>query len=86
MHILGEEMNCASKVTEWQVLPHVMHQICKRAVCQRAQGLMCGPTLSQEHILVKQPLHVRNKLCNTTHKSRKVRTATVLAYSICHFL
>jgi hypothetical protein len=29
---------------------------------------MCCPTLSQQNILIKQPLHIRNKLCNVTKK------------------
>jgi hypothetical protein len=68
MDVLREQMNSTSKVTKWKVLPHMMHQISKSAVCQRTQGFMCGPTLSQEHILIKQPLHVGNKLCNATDK------------------
>lgn len=68
MNVLREEMHSASKIREWQVLPYVVNQVSKSAVCQGTQGLMRGPTLSQEHILIKQSLHVRNKLCNETKK------------------
>lgn len=68
MDIFCEKMNSTSKVREWQVLPHMVHQVSKCAVCQRAQRFMCGPTLSQQNILIKQPLHVGNKLCNVTKK------------------
>jgi hypothetical protein len=68
MNVLSEEMHGASKIRERQVLPYVVNQVSKSAVCQGAQGLMCGPTLSQQHILIKQSLHVWNKLCNETEK------------------
>lgn len=53
MDVFCKEMNSTSKVREWQVLPHMVHQVSKCAVCQRAQRFMCGPTLSEQHILIK---------------------------------
>jgi len=77
MDILREEMDSSSKVREWQMLPHMVHQVSKCAVCQGAQRLMCGPTLSQQHILIKESLHVWNKFCNVKKKKKKMKLSTV---------
>jgi hypothetical protein len=66
MNVLREEMHSTSKIREWQVLPYMVNQVSERAVCQGTQGLMRGPTLSQQHILIKQSLHIWNKLCKET--------------------